>query len=54
LLIGDPSKAKQKLGWECQYDLKDLVKEMIHNDVRLMRKEQYLKDGGYSTLNYFE
>jgi GDPmannose 4,6-dehydratase len=54
LLIGDPSKAKQKLGWECQYDLKDLVKEMMYSDVRLMRKEQYLKDGGYNTLNYFE
>jgi GDPmannose 4,6-dehydratase len=54
LLIGDPSKAKQKLGWECQYDLKDLVKDMMYSDVRLMRKEQYLKDGGYSTLNYFE
>jgi GDPmannose 4,6-dehydratase len=54
LLIGDPSKAKQKLGWECQYDLKDLVKDMMYSDVRLMRKKQYLKDGGYSTLNYFE
>jgi GDPmannose 4,6-dehydratase len=54
LLIGDPTKAKQKLGWECQYDLKDLVKDMMISDVKLMQKDQYLKDGGYSTLNYFE
>ena len=54
LLIGDPTKAKQKLGWECQYDLQGLVKEMMKSDVKLMQKDQYLKDGGYSTLNYFE
>jgi GDPmannose 4,6-dehydratase len=54
LLIGDPTKAKQKLGWECQYDLKDLVKDMMTSDIKLMKKDQYLKDGGYQTLNYFE
>jgi GDPmannose 4,6-dehydratase len=54
LLIGDSSKAKQKLGWECQYDLKDLAKDMMYSDARLMRKEQYFKNGGYSALNYFE
>ena len=54
LLIGDPTKAKDKLGWECKYDLQDLVKDMMQSDVKLMKKDQYLKDGGYSTLNYFE
>lgn len=54
LLIGDPSKAKQKLGWEPQYDLPALVKDMVWSDIKLMKKEQYLKDGGYQTLNYFE
>ena len=54
LLIGDPTKAKQKLSWECKYDLKDLVKDMMQSDVKLMQKDQYLKNGGYSTLNYFE
>lgn len=54
LLIGNPTKAKQKLGWECQYDLQDLVKDMMQSDLRLMQKDQYLKDGGYATLNYFE
>tara|TARA_R110002072_G_scaffold289873_3_gene457236 strand:- start:5238 stop:6410 length:1173 start_codon:yes stop_codon:yes gene_type:complete len=54
LLIGDPSKAKQKLGWECKYNLQDLVKDMMQSDVKLMKKDQYLKEGGYTTLNYFE
>jgi GDPmannose 4,6-dehydratase len=54
LLIGDPTKAKTKLGWECKYDLPALVKDMMQSDLKLMQKDQYLKDGGYATLNYFE
>lgn len=54
LLIGDASKAKNKLGWVPKYDLADLVKDMMQSDIKLMQKEQYLKEGGYETLNYFE
>jgi GDPmannose 4,6-dehydratase len=54
LLIGDPTKAKTKLGWECHYDLEALVKDMMQSDLILMKKDQYLKEGGYTTLNYFE
>ncbi len=54
LLIGDPTKAKTKLGWECKYDLAALVQDMMQSDLSLMKKDQYLKDGGYKTLNYFE
>jgi GDPmannose 4,6-dehydratase len=54
LLIGDPTKAQTKLGWECKYDLPALVKDMMQSDLKLMQKDQYLKDGGYTTLNYFE
>lgn len=54
LLIGDASKAKNKLGWECRYDLKDLVKDMMQSDIKLMKEQQYLEAGGYKTLNYFE
>ena len=54
LLIGDPSKAKTKLKWEPEYDLKALVKDMIQSDIKLMHKEVYLQQGGYQTLNYFE
>jgi GDPmannose 4,6-dehydratase len=54
LLIGDPSKAKAKLKWEPEYDLKGLINDMISSDIKLMQKELYLKNGGYQTLNYFE
>jgi GDPmannose 4,6-dehydratase len=54
LLIGDPTKAKTKLGWVPEYDLAALVKEMVASDIKLMQKDQYLKQGGYQTLNYFE
>jgi GDPmannose 4,6-dehydratase len=54
LLIGDPTKANTKLGWVPEYDLKDLIKDMMQSDVKLMQKDQYLKDGGYRILNYFE
>jgi GDPmannose 4,6-dehydratase len=54
LLIGDPSKAKTKLNWEPEYDLKSLIKDMMQSDLKLMHKEVYLKKGGYQTLNYFE
>ena len=54
LLIGDPSKAKEKLGWECRYELSDLVKDMMKSDLKIVTKNQFLKKGGYTTLNYFE
>ena len=54
LLIGDPTKAKEKLGWVPQHDLESLVKDMMQSDVKLMQKQQYLKNGGYQTNNYFE
>jgi GDPmannose 4,6-dehydratase len=54
LLIGDASKAKNKLGWIPEYDLQELVKEMMQSDIKLMQKECYLKEGGFETKNYFE
>tara|TARA_B110001469_G_scaffold107686_1_gene108011 strand:+ start:511 stop:1650 length:1140 start_codon:yes stop_codon:yes gene_type:complete len=54
LLIGDATKAKEKLGWIPKYDLKYLVEDMMTSDLKLMAKQQYLKDGGYAVKNYFE
>jgi GDPmannose 4,6-dehydratase len=54
LLIGDASKAKNKLGWTPEFTLEELVKDMMASDVNLMQKDQFLKTGGYQTLNYFE
>ncbi len=54
LLIGNPGKARKKLGWVPEYDLNGLIKEMMQSDIHLMKKESYLQEGGYKTLNYFE
>ena len=54
LLLGDPTKSKTQLGWTPKYDLPLLVKDMISSDLNLMKKDEYLKQGGYKTLNYFE
>ncbi len=54
LLIGDPTKAQTKLGWKPKYDLQGLVNDMMKGDLKLMKKELFLKDSGYKTLNYFE
>ena len=54
LLKGDASKAKNKLGWEPEYSLSELVKEMMAADINLMQKDQHLRKEGYRTLNYFE
>ena len=54
LLIGDATKANTKLGWIPEYTLEQLINEMMESDVKLMTKDQYLKDGGYTTMNFFE
>jgi len=54
LLIGDPTRAKTKLGWEPRYDLKSLIADMVSSDIRLFKRDSYLREGGYATLNYFE
>ena len=54
LLIGNPAKSKEVLGWEPEYDLKGLVDDMMMSDIKIMQKESYLAAGGYRTFNYFE
>ena len=54
LLIGDATKSRTKLNWTPEYNLKALVEDMMRSDVKIMKKETYLKDGGFRILNYFE
>jgi len=54
LLLGDPTKAEQKLGWSREYNLQDLVNDMMKSDLKLMQKDTYLKEGGYQIMSYFE
>ena len=54
LLIGDPSKARKKLGWEAKITLEELVEDMMSSDIELFKKDKYLKDGGFIISNYFK
>lgn len=54
LLIGDSTKARTRLDWEPKYDLKAICNDMMLSDIKLMKKETYLKEGGYRIMNYFE
>jgi GDPmannose 4,6-dehydratase len=54
LLIGDSTKAKEKLGWVPEYDLKGLVKEMMQSDLKLMKKDVDLLNAGHEILKQTE
>jgi len=50
LLIGDPKKAKEKLGWEPKYSLAELIEEMITEDLKIMKREKDLRDMGHEVI----
>lgn len=54
LLLGDPAKAKEKLGWQPKHDLKSLVKDMMTSDLELFKREKYLLEGGHKVLRQHE
>jgi GDPmannose 4,6-dehydratase len=54
LLIGNPAKAKAKLGWEPKYDLQELCSEMVQMDLDLFKRDQLLKSAGFQIKNEFE
>jgi GDPmannose 4,6-dehydratase len=54
LLVGDATKAKEKLGWEPEITLEKLVEDMMKSDIKLFEKDKYLEEGGYLTTNNFE
>ena len=54
ILLGDPSKAYRKLGWKPEHTVDDLIGDMIASDLKLMKREQYLKNGGFEIMNYYE
>ena len=54
ILIGDPTKAKEKLGWIPEHNLVSLVKDMMHSDVLLMKRNLHLKKGGFETHSSFD
>lgn len=54
LLIGDATKSRTRLGWVPEYDLAGLVEDMMQSDIKLFKRDSYLRQGGYTTLEYFE
>lgn len=54
LLIGDPTKANEKLGWKPRYTLNEIIKEMVDSDIQHFRMNVLLKESGFYTLNQFE
>jgi GDPmannose 4,6-dehydratase len=53
-LIGDPTKAKTKLGWKPKYNLQTLVEEMMTEDVKLFKKDIHLTKGGHTVVRNVE
>ena len=53
-LLGDPTKAKQKLGWSPKTGFRELVAEMVREDLKSAERDELVKRHGYSTYNYHE
>ena len=53
-LLGDAAKAKKKLGWEPRTSFKQLVAEMVREDLKTAERDELVKSHGYTTYNYFE
>jgi GDPmannose 4,6-dehydratase len=54
ILLGDPTKAKQLLGWSAKHTVAQLAKEMVEADIELFRKDIVLHKTGYQTIRQFE
>ena len=53
-LLGDPTKAKEKLGWEPKISLKEMVHEMMENDINIARRDSLIKEHGYKVADFKE
>jgi GDPmannose 4,6-dehydratase len=53
-LLGDPAKAKEKLGWVAKTSLEDMVAEMVRDDLRIAERDEMCKREGFQVYNYNE
>ncbi|QDT63415.1 GDP-mannose 4,6-dehydratase [Calycomorphotria hydatis] len=53
-LIGDPTKAREKLGWSPQISFAELVSEMVREDLKTAERDQLVRKHGYTTYNHYE
>ena len=54
MLIGDATKAREMLGWVPEFNVDDLIRDMMEADVQLMKREKHLKKGGFNILAHYE
>ena len=53
-MLGDASKARQKLGWKPRVDFRQLVSEMVREDLRLAERDELVKRHGHRPYDYHE
>jgi GDPmannose 4,6-dehydratase len=53
-LLGDPTKAKEKLGWVPQISFQELVSEMVREDFKSAKRDELVKEHGYAAYDYHE
>jgi GDPmannose 4,6-dehydratase len=53
-LLGDPSKAKEKLGWEPKITLEEMVHEMMENDISIAKRDSLVKESGFKAPDFNE
>jgi GDPmannose 4,6-dehydratase len=53
-LLGDPTKAKTKLGWQPKISFDELVSEMMQNDLELAQRDDLVERTGFKAYKYFE
>ena len=53
-LLGDPNKAKQKLGWTPKISFAELVAEMVREDLKSAERDELVKRHGYKAMDYHE
>jgi GDPmannose 4,6-dehydratase len=53
-LLGDPAKAKQKLGWQAKTSFEQMVAEMVREDIKTAKRDELVKEHGFQTFDYHE
>jgi GDPmannose 4,6-dehydratase len=53
-LLGDPTKAKEKLGWTPKITFHELVAEMVREDLKRAQRDELIKKHGYQAMDYHE
>ena len=53
-LLGDPAKAKSKLGWSAKTSFEELVREMVEHDIKLTERDALCTKEGFKTYSFYE